>query len=572
MQKIDDAQIFGEIIALLKQHPVFSELGDERIKELASMPDVEAGVFLRGDTVVKQGDDDRRFFLVARGELAAYFEKENEPKRLLNYLEPGTFFGFRNLLDRHHKRDATVEAVVDSLVVIFSQKEWEWLEREHPQIKEGLHSLEKSFDEQAKLGFSGKQADEVTILIARRHFLAFFSRLTLPLVLLTIPVIFFLIVELLGVSTLFSADGVFFWVLTLPFVAASLLVTLYHYIDWRNDELILTSKRIIHIERILFYSEERREAPLTQIQSVTVQSHNWLDLIFDVDDIQIQTAAIGKIFVDNLRSAQIISRRILSAQHAAKQRVAAFNKAKTRQQIHDRLQKTILVDELPPPPEPQVVRRKFKPKALLPKVNYGYYMPRVKEIQDKKITWRKHPLILTKNIFLPALSILASLYLLLASFFALWPFSTPAHWLVKSAFGLALFLSWFWYTHRYDAWRRDVYILTDTKIIDVESSAFRLRGEHVREGSFDSIQNITYNIPSWWEQLINLGDVTIKTAAIGDFSFKRVFNPSSVQETIFYRWDRFQDQKQQRVQEATNSQVIEIVGLYDEEVTQRKSS
>lgn len=568
MQKIDDAQILGEIITLLKEHPVFSELGDEQITEFASLPDVDAVIYLRGDTVVKQGDDDKRFFLVARGELAAYAETENE-KRLLNYLDPGTFFGFRTLLF-NRKRDATVEAVVDSLVVIFTEHEWQWLEREHPRIKEGIQQLEQGFEDQSKLDFSGKQADEVTILIARRHFLAFFSRLTLPLVLLTIPIIFFLIVELLGVTTLFSPDGLFFWVLTMPFVAASLLITLYHYIDWRNDELILTSKRVIHIERILFYSEERREAPLTQIQSVTVQSHNWLDIVFDVDDIRIQTAAIGQIFVNNLASAQIISRRILTAQHGAKQRVAAFNKAKTREQIHNRLQKTILAEKLPPPPEPQVVRRQFKLKSPLSKVNYGYYVPRVKEVADKKITWRKHPLILIKNIFFPFLALLASLYFFLGSLFAIWPFNSPAHWLIKTALGIAVLVCWFWYTHRYDAWRRDIYVLTDTKIIDVESSAFRLRGENVREGSFDSIQNITYNIPSWWEQLINLGDVTIKTAAIGDFTFKRVFNPSSVQETIFSRWDRFQDQKNQRSQESTNSQVIEIVGLYDEEVSQTK--
>ena len=567
MQKIDKTPFLGEIITLLRDHPIFSEMGEESITEFASLPGVEATIYLRGDTVIKQGEEgDKRFFLVTRGELAAYFEKENEPKRLLNYLGPGTLLGFRTLLF-NTKRKATVEAVVDSLVMVFSENEWQWLDREHPQIKEGARKLEQGFEEQSKLDFDGKQADEVTILIARRHILAFFSRLTLPLALLTIPIILLLIAELLGVSSLFNLDYVFFWVLTLPFVAASALIALYHYLDWRNDELILTSKRVIHIERILFYSEERREAPLTQIQNVTVQSHNWLDLVFDVDDIRIQTAAIGQIFVDNVRSAQIISRRILRAQHASIQRVAAFNKAKTREQLNERLQKTIPADKLPPPPEPKVERRRLRPKVPVPSINFGYYIPRTTEVKDKKITWRKHPLILIKNVFFPFLALLASLYIVLASFFALWPFNEPAHWLIKSLGCIVLVASLFWYTYRYDAWRRDIYVLTDTKIIDVESSAFRLRGENVREGSFDSIQNITYNIPSWWEQLINLGDVTVKTAAVGDFSFKRVFNPSSVQETIFYRWDRFQDQKQQRSQENTNAQVIEIVGLYDDETS-----
>ncbi len=563
IQKVKPEEIIVEVNNICRTDPIFLGMDDQQINNFASRAANQAQIILRGDPVVRQGEQDRQFFLVVRGELAAY-DEAGDTRRLLNYLEPGTFFGFRTLLDRSGKRAATVEAVVDSLVVFFSEDDWRWLTSVHPGAEEQVKRLEGRFEEQGRLSFSGKHADEITFRIARRHYLAFLRRLTVPIVLLIAPVIVLILAEIIGVGTAAALQSWFVWVFILPFLALSLLIMLYHYFDWRNDEFILTSKRVIHIERILFYSEERQEAPLTQIQSVTVQSHNWLDVVFDVDDIEIQTAAIGKMFISNLQSAQDISRDILLAQRAAKQRDTAHNTAKTRQQLKERLNKNIMAEKLPPAAEPKVVRRRF-PISSLPKPNFGYFMPRIKETKDKKITWRKHPFILIKNIFLPLLAVVGSGYLFLATIVGFWPFGAPAGWFLTLVALGVLGGCFFWYTYRYDAWRRDIYILTDTKIIDVGSSAFKLRGEQVREGSFDSIQSITYNIPSWWEQLINLGDVVIKTAgAQGDFTFKRVFNPSSVQETIFYRWDRFQDEKRQKAQEASNLQTIEIVGQYDD--------
>jgi hypothetical protein len=131
--------------------------------------------------------------------------------------------------------------------------------------------------------------------------------------------------------------------------------------------------------------------------------------------------------------------------------------------------------------------------------------------------------------------------------------------------GAAALISLFWYIWEYDTWRRDVYILTSTKIIDVESSAFRLRGEKVREGSFDSIQNITYDLPNILYRLINLGNVIIQTAGTGgNFTFKQVFNPSAVQEEIFRRWDVYQQLKREKQRDETTRQVVAVLGEYHE--------
>ena len=99
--------------------------------------------------------------------------------------------------------------------------------------------------------------------------------------------------------------------------------------------------------------------------------------------------------------------------------------------------------------------------------------------------------------------------------------------------------------------------------MDIEGTAFGLRGEKVREGSFDSIQNINYNLPNFFFRLLNLGDVTIKTAGtFGDFSFKKVFKPSGVQEEIFRRWDIYQQAKREKARDDVTRQVVGILGEY----------
>jgi hypothetical protein len=112
---------------------------------------------------------------------------------------------------------------------------------------------------------------------------------------------------------------------------------------------------VIHIERVLFFGESRREVPLTQIQSVTVVQHGWLDLFLDVDDIEIKTAAIGTIIVDNIAGAQDLSRIILQEQQRAKGRASAADVAAVRQLVADRVRKSVLTETKAAEPKPKVV-------------------------------------------------------------------------------------------------------------------------------------------------------------------------------------------------------------------------
>ena len=98
----------------------------------------------------------------------------------------------------------------------------------------------------------------------------------------------------------------------------------------------------------------------------------------------------------------------------------------------------------------------------------------------------------------------------------------------------------------------------------MESSAFRLRGETSREGTFDVVQNITYSIPGILHKLLNMGHVIIETAGTErTFTFMSVFNPIGVQQEIFNRWVAYQEGRRRHQRESEAQRMAEWIGEYD---------
>jgi uncharacterized membrane protein YdbT with pleckstrin-like domain len=118
-----------------------------------------------------------------------------------------------------------------------------------------------------------------------------------------------------------------------------------------------------------------------------------------------------------------------------------------------------------------------------------------------------------------------------------------------------------WYLWSYDGWRNDVYIVTDTRIIDIEGSSFHLREETRTEGTFDVIQNTDYNSPNWLARVFRIGDVTIDTASQQKaFTFDSVARPDEVQQEIFKRLIAY---RERRAREENERQAAELAKWFD---------
>ncbi len=560
-----DLEYIQKLTALLQRHAVFTAFSPEEVAEFARRAKIS--FYEQGAQIIKQDEKDDKFFVTLTGQLRA-IDVSHDPPRLLNYLPPGSIFGTRAIL-RDAVRAATVEVVIDAHVATYTKEDWDWLVTRNDRVINYFQNLEREFDKPSLLDFPGRQWDEVVVTATKRHILAFLATLVWPIVFLIAPVVFLLAAELLGVTFLaIVTDNLPITILfTVPFVILSAALTIYNYLDWRNDDFIVTTKRVIHIERVLFYGEQRDEAPLTRIQDVTAISYDFLERFFDFHDLEIKTAGAGILRIDGVPMASEIRNIIFHERDLALARVGAADLGAIRQMIARHLgwEKALEKPVLAVAEAEGTIVTETKTRRLPWLLHYLW--PRVKEVTEEEnetvIVWRKHYYVLLAAIFLPLLLFLISLYALLASYFGLYPFRDPAGVMIQIILGLITLVSIVWYLWRYDSWRKDFYMVTPRRIVDVEGTPFRLRGEQRREGTFDTIQNITYDIPNFFSKLLNLGNVVIETAGTErTFTFEKVFNPSAVQEEIFNRMALFQQRQREKIRDATTDRLVEVIREY----------
>jgi uncharacterized membrane protein YdbT with pleckstrin-like domain len=544
MQSVSDDQ--RQLIDALRQarHPL--PVDDKQIVELARRATISDA--LRGQIIIKQGQQAKYVYFIISGQLRAVDTSGDKPPRLLNYHAAGTFVGEHGML-YNEPRAAEVDAVSDAKLARWGREDFNWLLGLNDRVRPYFDELYRQREQRARAPFPGKQPDEVTVIRSHKHPLMLLSALTGPFVLLLIGLL------LLIPSLFFGLVGLaLFWPLAGLLVLIALVWGTFNVVNWRNDEYIVTSKRVIHIERYIIYGEERDEAPLIRIQDVTTQTNNLWERLLNYYDVTIQTAGAGIITFTGIRDAEEVRKAIFAERKKAQERLEAGDKALIRQMLAKRVGEqmpdvTMPVDKLEPR---SGYFEEGKARQLPPLLDYLW--PRTTVIEGDTITWRKHLFVLLMTVWpalLTFLVLLALMILVLIGAITFGPLATGA-WLIELLLGIGLFLSLMWYIYLYDGWYRDIYIVTSSSIVDVESSSFRIHGEERRTGTFDVIQNITYRVPGFFHQLLNMGSVFIETAAVtGNFTFVNVFNPSRVQQEIYNRMVAFQEERrrQERVRE-----------------------
>ncbi|MEM7344598.1 MAG: cyclic nucleotide-binding domain-containing protein [Chloroflexota bacterium] len=550
------------LYSILRENEAFTALSDDEVRQFVSIAKFRKEP--QGSRIIEQGRPGSEFFIILDGQVRAV-DVSYDPPHLLNYHDKGHIIGTRALLN-NAPRAASVEVVIDAKLAIYNRHDWEWLIHRQSRIINYFENLELSFDKRALIDFPGRQWDEIVVSSTKRHIIAFLANLTLPLTLLIGPIIFFIVAELLGLTFVDVVTDNFLItaLVTLPFIIVAVLLTAYHYVDWRNDDFILTTKRFIHIERRLFYGEERNEAPLTRIQDVTLSYPGFLDR-FDYHHLRIRTAGAGDIFVDGILRAKLLLDRIFEEKARAVARVQAANVSAIRSQLASHLEWEEALDEpiLAIAEKEGGITIQTQTRRLPGLINY--FIPRMREVDEDGTTiiWRKHYWILFANTLPPLLSFLGVFYLFIASFLAFPPFTALGTIFIQAILGISCLATFGWYLWLYDGWRRDTYWVTETRVVDVQSSPFRLRGEKRNEGTFDDIQNITYDIPNFFSNLLNLGTVIIETAGTKDtFTFNQVFDPSTIQQEIFNRMILVQQREREQARDATTGQLLKVIGEY----------
>ena len=550
----------AEITAKLKQAKLFDTLSTAQLAYIA-----EKGRSVKyecGDKIIAKGDTDKTFYVIVKGQVRVWNKGENEVPHLLNYHWTGDFFGEMAPLN-DAPRAANVDVVDDVELIAFDPDGFERIVH-HEQISDYLGTWGHERIEKSNQRFEGKHWDEISILLAHKSWFALARIVLFPV---TVVLITWAMFAVLNIYTQVSFELLISLVIAVTIGMGLWIFWMYE--DWRNDDLIVTSKRVIHIERILVppFPIERHEASIFQVQDITTRNHGVWTSLFNVRTLEIKTAGAGTIRFPYLDNANEIRDKIFEARALAQARRQGQDYSHIRHKLFaeiDRPTSEVMPlesgEETPVTPE-----RRGLVKLM------DYLVPRMRVVWPDRIVWRKHWVILLQEAGLAALVTFLSMALLVVSlvrpgFLG----QVPIHLTVPIP-AIAVVASFVWYLWHYDGWRNDVYIVTDERIIDIEGSPFHLQRESRREGTFDVIQNTDYSSPNWLFRVLRIGDVTIDTAAEQKaFTFTSVPRPEEVQQEIFKRLTAFKEKQERAERERRYSEYSRWFGEYHRSVMEQK--
>jgi hypothetical protein len=329
-------------------------------------------------------------------------------------------------------------------------------------------------------------------------------------------------------------------------VALLAFALLYTYIDWSNDHLIVSNKRLIHEDRTLLVSYSYETIPLDRIQNVNVRIENFLQFLLKYGRVEVQAAG---------PTAPIVFNRVHFPNQVQVELMKEVNREK-REQEQRRL-KAAIQRRIDPSSAP--------PAAVQPPVAYGIrtaqgrlqsILPLGPVIEGATITWHSHWTALLRRLLWPTLALLAwaLALVLLPRSGLLGPTATT---LILFVLFVVIGFAWFW---QYSDWRNDLVILEPSRLIEVSRLPFGLF-EDRREAPLGVIQNVNAGSPHLIARMLGYGNVLVETAGQGgNFTFDHAPDPDQVQRIIFEYVERFKWQTRER--EWNNA--LSIMELYEQ--------
>jgi CRP-like cAMP-binding protein/uncharacterized membrane protein YdbT with pleckstrin-like domain len=554
----------------LREVELFTHLPDNHLRLLTGYVSL---VYHRpGDIVARQGEPANSLMILDEGEAIVRLQIGRGQPRPVTYFKAyrGAAAPFArsagvesNYLGAHalladEMRGATVEVTQPSIWIVLSREDFGRFLADAGLNPDDLRKFQPP-DPQV-IAASPTSEDDLSLPYkVRRHWIIPVMRI-LPLVLFA-AVVLVLIVAGAAAELTPGLQGVLLAVGIALLVLVAFLIV-YRYADWLNDTYEVTNEAVIHTEKKIFFSEERYEIPLQQIQNVNIFV-SILGQQLDYGNVGIDTAAArGQIDFTSIPHPAFVQELIQKASAQARSGLQIQRRESIRQQLEDQLNPERLKPSVPDSVliQPDLEVEPPPPSRFGRFSSFRGWFPRFEIRENGRVIWRKHWINLVKRTGLQAISMLLAVYLLLAyalafvtGIFGLDPVKLPpVSWigfegwlfLAVAVLGIAAIL---WFIYQYVDWRNDIYIVTDDEVIDVERELamypfFFLYTESRRQASLANVQYVDLNIPHPLAIILNYGNVLVQTAgAEGTLDFMTVSKPRHVHDEILRRLGAYQD-------------------------------
>ena len=542
-------------IERLKTIPLFAELDDEELARLA--PHFHHRRCKIGHILTRQGDPGDAFFVLDEGALRVRYVDAKDMEQVLGYLSAPAFFGETSLLTGQY-RDVTIDVFSDEAALrVLTRAEFEAVLREHPHIRAHLKVRSDVQDLLARRRYPWLSDDEVVLVETRRHWYALAERLV-PRVAIA------LLLALAGwIAGVFDPthSG---W---LTLVSRGLMIgggvylvgtVIWNTLDWSNDYFIVTNKRIIHIEKVIFFVDSRSEVLIEQVTNVKERRQGVAAFLWGFTHVGVETSG-RKMDLDLTFAprSQHIREQIFDQFNRIRDRVALEKRERVRTGIRNDLWNrlapadwadgkapavsTEIAPSAPATPARRQSFRRVRQSGLARRLTEWFGL----EVEGPhQVTWRKHWFVLLARIGEPAFAVVLLVTLACVHLTGIVPIRVLGTGILswQGKLGLAaiwtvllmLAVGWIWY--RYVDWSNDIYRVTDDRLLDLERKPFWMDSRSV-ETTLDRVQDISYERRGILANAFNFGDLVIQTGGTGSLRFMDIKNPRGASQEIFRRRD-----------------------------------
>jgi CRP-like cAMP-binding protein len=183
----------------------------------------------------------------------------------------------------------------------------------------------------------------------RKHWFLLLANIFVPsLVLLSLLVLVAL--RILGTVTLLSTGSVLFLAFFIGILGLAWWI--YQYIDWRDDYYLVTDEQILDVYRKPLGREQKKTAPLKNVQSIEFERKGLLGLLFNYGTVYVKVGDSNLTFDDVYNPAEVqreLFKRLAEREYRERQRSIRADEQRLTEwlQIYDQVSKD---QENPNPP------------------------------------------------------------------------------------------------------------------------------------------------------------------------------------------------------------------------------
>lgn len=567
----------------VRQLPLFAPLPNDLLQQTLSA--VQVLRYEAGETVFHQGETSKGMYLLINGRADLIRKDEYGNDVRLASLSANQFINEKSLYEKGRETATLVIRATSDILHISRNQLWDVVAN-YPQIKQyipvpveakpqpqkppqapspiavqppktqkppKLDDYQRQNQPQATLPrpqiqknateFDGQRPDEIVLLKTRHHWWAFVQKGWLPALLFGIGLMVYAFVPIVFVQIIACGFlGIF-----IPAV-----LMFYHFVEWRNDMLLITNHRVIQIERnLLALSNNKSEISLARIHQVNIEINprDPMARLFRYGTIELRTAGdAGNITLHTIPNVDEVQEVIFENRG----KPTETETASQRDQIRTDIERVLAGEDIN---SDERNKRSSTPSQRV-------FAPlRSKFVNDDGDTvYRKHIIIWWRKALRPALLILGALIVLV--FGATWGLGA-----LSGLIGIVLFfgaLFWFWWVD-WD-WRNDLFIIGDTRITLIRKRPLWLQNKD-DQILMESIDNVTSEKGGILQNIFNYGNVEISLIGgdRGDEKLLRaVPNPQAIQAEITQRQERKRNIERDTAEQRRKQEIAEYLAVYHE--------